>query len=145
MTPGARENKQGSTARVIWGRMILRWLGSMIAMAGLMDLGVAILAHPPASKTTAVSGGGTVIERHYSSRDLSLLRARDWFRTYLNPAGWIALTKGYGPDSLSQLERRSRRWRGALAVGHWSMIAALFMLAAGLWMLSSSRIRQSIS
>jgi hypothetical protein len=144
MTSDDREEKADRETGHTRSRAILRIIAAVIGIIAGVDLAIALLARPPASRTINAPGGAA-IEHRFSASDLKIIKAHNWFRTYVNPAGWIALSKGYGPDTLYQLERRSRRWRGALAVGQWTTIGALIMAAVALWMFTSPGIGEALS
>ena len=124
------------------GKWVLRVLAIIIGVVAAIDL-VTMLIPMPAPQQPMYTPGLRV-EYHSSDTETSIIRAKNWAQSYINPVGWVALFKGFGPDRLYIL-KRDEGWKNALETGQTLTLIALLVLPVALWMFSTrAAVRKSL-
>jgi len=139
MSNNVSTNNQGAAKSHFHGgknrkRWIVRGFAIVVGIIAGIDLVITVLPEP-APPQMRISGG-IVSTTSYSSTDDSIVDAKNRVQSYLNPIGWVALYKGYGPKNLYIL-KRNENWKSALETGQVLTLLVLLVLPFALWLVSS--------
>ncbi|MFS8085742.1 MAG: hypothetical protein ACMG6H_08945 [Acidobacteriota bacterium] len=117
-----------------WKRWVLRGLAMLIGVIAVVDF-VIILIPMPSPQQPSFGAGQRLMYRS-SETETSIIRAKNWAESNINPVGWLARSRGFGPDRLYIL-KRNENWKNALEIGQVLTIFFLFILSLTIWIVSA--------